>query len=236
MVEGMRYQAEDPRVSKGPALIDWMYRYEPVLEFILSRGEPLQILDFGCGNVGLGSVYAEPYYGIDIAPIRPEVQNLIPIHDVHPFDLNRKFDLVCAMDVLEHVPVSERPRFFDALKRLSRKWIVFSYPTIETGRLFDIETLAVFARQSSLPEWLTEHLALDHPDPTAVDAELTRLGLGVTRRFNTTNRLFHYLGCIGVSVEGVWKVKLLNDIRLLRRALESAPEIASYREVIFAEV
>lgn len=232
----MRYRADDPRISKGPALLDWMYRYEPVLDFLLSYEAPLQVLDFGCGNVGLGSVYSAPYHGIDLVPIRPEVPNLTPIDGVHPFDLDRQFDLVCAMDVLEHIPPGDRPRFFDTLKRLSRKSIWFSYPTLETGRLFDIETLAVFSRQGALPEWLPEHLALEHPDPDFVTAELDRIGVTVVRRFRATNRLFHYLGCIGVSVEGIWKVKLLNDIHLLTRALEASSDIASYREFVLAEV
>lgn len=234
----MRYTYEDGRVSKGPALIDWMYRYEPVLDCILQAATPLEILDFGCGNNGLGAVYAEPYYGIDLVPIRPAVPNMIPIDGVHPFELERQFDLVCAMDVLEHIPVPERPRFFDTLKRISRKWVVFSYPTIETGRLIDIETLAIFSGgpPENVPDWLVEHLALEPPDPAVVTAQLERAGLRIVKQFSNTNRLFHYLGCIGVSVEGMWKIKLLNDIHLLQKAWEHAVEAAMYRQFVFAEV
>ena len=232
----MRYAATDSRLSQSPSAIDWLYRYEPVLDFMFEVG-CYDVLDFGSGNVGLGSVFAGSYYGIDIIPIHPAVPNLIPIEDIHPFDLTQQFDLVCAMDVLEHIPVQERTQFWQTLKRISRKWIILSYPTSTTGRLFDVETLSFFSRGTqSIPPWLLEHLAQEHPDPNQVSAAIQSLNLKILRRINHTNRLWHYLGCIGVAVEGPWKIKILNDIHIMSEALSHVEELATYREVLILEV
>lgn len=234
----MRYDASDARISKAPCPIDWMFRYEPVLDFITSTNDCADILDFGSGNVGLGSLFTGAYYGADVTPIQPQVENLIPITDSHPFDITKQFDLVCAMDVLEHIPVPERWTFFLTLKRVARKWIILSYPTNRGGRLFDIETLALFSGGSSrsIPPWLAEHLSWPHPDPDEVMAQIATAGLKVIRRMNHTNRLWHYLGCIGFSVEGPWKIKILNDIHIVNQALSATNDLATYREVVILEV
>ncbi len=189
-------------------------------------------------GTGLGSVFTGPYYGIDITPIHPEVPNLIPIEGVHPFEITQQFDLVCAMDVLEHIPPNDRGEFFRMLKRVSRKWVILSYPTNTAGRLFDIETLDFFSTGAppSIPSWLLEHLAQEHPDPKKVIQEIEALDLRIVRRINHTDRLWHYLGSIGVSVEGPWKIKILNDIHIVSDALSQVKDLATYREVLILEV
>jgi len=233
----MRYEFNNPLISSGPSLVDWMYRYEPVLDFILENGIAESILDFGCGNVGLGSVYLGRYYGIDITPIVPAVPNLIPINQSNPFDLREEFDLVCAMDVLEHIPVSERSRFFQTLRRITKRNAILSFPTSETGRMIDIETMALFCgnNRQSIPPWLLEHLSTAHPQVKETAEMLVDNNFKIVRRISNTSRLLHYLGCIGVQVQGEWKVKVLNDINIMNRILEGTSELATYREFFFVE-
>jgi len=229
----LRYELNHPMISRGPSLIDWMYRYEPVLDVLLEFGIDNDILDFGSGNVGLGCVWNLPYYGIDLNPIVPQVNNMIPINDVHPFKLQRQFQFICSMDVLEHVPIAERPQYLDHLKNLTRKWLMISYPTAEAGRLFDIETIPVLA--GAQPAWLFEHLSKPHPSSEQVFNWVDKSGLKLVRKWKTTNRLMHLLGLVGIQLQGTIKIKILNDIHYMNLCVDQMDDVAGYRETLLLE-
>jgi len=229
----LRYDLNHPMITREPSLIDWLFRYEPVLDVLLTLEIRDNILDFGSGNVGLGCVWNGPYYGVDVNPIMPQVPNLMPIEVSHPFELEGQFDFVCSMDVLEHIPPSERIRFFQTLRRVSKKWVMISFPTKETGRLMDIEAIPMMA--NSCPPWLFEHLAQPHPSLGEVFELIGQSGLRVIKRLRTTNRLMYLLGLIGLQVQGTMKVKLLNDIHYLNLMTQDE-KVATYRETILLEV
>jgi len=182
----MPYRMNDSRIAQGPSLVSEMARYEVVLDWIFQQAHPVRILDFGSGPIGLGSVYAGPYAGIDVTPIVPQVPNLHPIVGVHPFDLRVTVDLFCAIDVLEHIPPDARDRLFEVARRVGQRAVIVSYPTAASGRAFDIESLALFG--GCPPAWLVEHLAQPHPDTEWVARAIDRHGFRVVAYYRSTPR------------------------------------------------
>jgi hypothetical protein len=225
----------DPRIALGPSRLDWIMRYEPVLDFVLAYPDPLRILDFGSGHVGFGAVYAPPFAGIDLVPIVPAVPNLQPITGVHPFDVQATVDLICAMDVLEHIPPVDRDRFFATLRRVSARFVILSYPTAQNGRAMDLESTTWFGTE--MPSWLIEHLAHPHPDTEWVEQAVARHGFRSVAYYPTTPRLQHYLGCLPIDVAGASKIQWLNDFYQARMdAAHAASDHAFYRDVWVLEV
>jgi hypothetical protein len=221
-------------ISKQPVSIDWIYRYEPVLDFLLENHlEESKILDFGCGNVGLGSVFSGNYFGVDLAPITPEVPNLIRIDNVHPFSLNDPYDLVCAVDVMEHVPVQDRENFFQTMQKIVKKYLILAFPAGDVGCNFDVETATFINAGGNLPTWLLEHLALEHPHVESVLGMAKRYGFKLVKHVKNTHRIMHYLGCIGLFVGGDMKVTFMNDIHYLNELHKSENGMDMYRSVLF---
>ncbi len=231
------YTIDSPFLNLQQSSIDWLYRYEPILDFLVVH-ELLNadILDYGCGNIGLGSVFNGKYFGIDINPIVPEVANLTPIHHVHPYDLEKTFDVVCAVDVLEHIPLPERGLFFMTMRRITRRHLILTFPTREAGYQLDVETGMFLDSQGRLPDWLLEHLSLQHPGVDEIVKLACDSGFKMTSRLMNTHRIMHYLGCIGIHVSGPLKVKLLNEIHYLNVLHSQESALDMYRAILFLEV
>lgn len=97
---------------------------EAVVPFLLSCLRCRSVLDVGCGDGAWLSVFrangVEDTVGIDGEYVDLS-QILIPAdqfvrHDLtKPFALNRTFDLVCSMEVAEHLPESSADSFVDCL-------------------------------------------------------------------------------------------------------------------------
>lgn len=232
----LKYDADNPFISSQQVSIDWIYRYEPVLDFLLENQlTNSKILDYGCGNVGLGSVFSGEYFGIDLTPITPEVPNLKPINGVHPFSLQDTFDVVCAMDVMEHVPVNLREDFFVAMRRIARRYLILAFPTDGAGYQFDVETATFLNPNGNLPDWLLEHLAMDHPKLEFILELAGKHGFQLVRHVKNTHRLMHYLGCMGLFVGGRMKLRFMNDIHHINRLHQAENELEMYRSMLFLE-
>ena len=233
----MKYYKTNPLLNLQPVSIDWIYRYEPIFEFILDNHlSDSKILDYGCGNVGLGCVFTKEYFGIDLAPIQPAVSNLRPINGVHPFELQETFDLVCAVDVLEHIPVNQRAMFFQTMSRIVRRYLILTFPSAESGYRLDVETGTFLNFNGNLPDWLLEHLSLKHPRTDEVVSLASQHGFRLLRLVKNTHRVMHYLGCLGLYVGGDLKIQVLNDIHYLNHLHQSEEGIDMYRSVLFLEV
>lgn len=229
----MRYAMGDPRIAWGPSRLDWIIRYEPVLDWLLQADQPLRWLDFGCGPVGLGSVYTGPFLGIDAAPVTPQVPNLTLITGVDPLALDLRVDGVSAMDVLEHLSPADRPALFRTLRRVSMGRVFVSYPTADGGRALDIESLAWFG--PAPPDWLIEHLAWPHPATADVAAWIDAAGFRVVSYCRMTPRTQHALGCVLGSVAGLDKALWLNECHAFRHFAWPA-DVPCYRDLWILEV
>lgn len=231
----MIYKLNDPRISGIPARIDWLMRYEPVLNFIITHPEIDTILDYGCGPLGLGSVYAGRYFGIDLQPLNPIAQNVIPINGIHPFELKQEFDLVCAMDVLEHIPFNERKNFWETLRRITKRWAILGIPT---NHLFDLEYLSMISTdsQATIPDWLLEHLSHQMPDDQAVMQAIEEHGFHVLKSVPQLSRMEYYIGMLDHLISGEWKIRLLNDIHKVTTQDENNSGPDRYRKIWLIEV
>lgn len=100
----------------------------------LILGDVDSVLEFG-PNRGLTGAILK-YYGIDYlsADIHSEFIEPDFKKSILEFKSKRKFDMVCAFQVLEHNPPEDFPRHLDKLAMLSKKYVYISLPY--SGRWF----------------------------------------------------------------------------------------------------
>ncbi|MFV8224370.1 class I SAM-dependent methyltransferase [Christiangramia aquimixticola] len=121
--------------------IDWGFKYFSYLlriKTLVEKLQPSSILDIGCGEgrfLGLLDSKIERKVGVDLSerPIQfakafhPNIQ----FYSMDASYLKEEFDIVTAIEVLEHIPDNEIPHFFNILeKRLKNNGsIILSVPT-----------------------------------------------------------------------------------------------------------
>ena len=80
------------------------------------------------------------------------------------------YDLLAAIDVLEHVRVEERFKFLKELTRISRRYVLLNYPCKHT---FKAQELVFRATGNSL---VREHVEFELPDTDQIIAQMSNLG------------------------------------------------------------
>jgi ubiquinone/menaquinone biosynthesis C-methylase UbiE len=109
----------------------WYQLYE-ILEC-----KPRSILEIGVGSKVISNYFKNTpetkFIGLDIAEdLEPDIVGSI---NKIPLD-NKKFDVVCAFEVLEHLPYEEFKSCLSELMRVSNKYVLISLP--HWGRHFSI--------------------------------------------------------------------------------------------------
>jgi hypothetical protein len=131
-------------------------------------GPQTAILDVGCGEYGIATFLRGPQItGTDI--LDPEqVRSRIRYVPGSIIDLpfgDGEFEIVLAIDVLEHLPVELREKSVHELVRVASKTVVMTYPSSPGGRGVDEDFAKGLERSDQeMPEWLAEHLASPYPD------------------------------------------------------------------------
>ena len=143
----------------------------------------LRLLDLGAGPESLVEAVMPPWCELHRADVdtfgRGDITILLPGEPL-PF-ADAAFDVVLALEVLEHVPLPDRPLFLDECLRVSSRTVILSTP-LGTGTTRHIE--AVFHRVAerisgkTIP-FLEEHAAYGLPDPELTASALARLGAQV---------------------------------------------------------
>lgn len=84
--------------------------------------------------------------------------------DLHFAD--ESYDFVIALDVLEHIPVSDRERFLQEICRVAKKGLVLTFPHHTENDSMPDEKLRSFyiAAESDPPIWIDEHIDCTLPD------------------------------------------------------------------------
>ncbi|KAJ57098.1 hypothetical protein ACMU_00995 [Actibacterium mucosum KCTC 23349] len=105
----------------------------PPIQFGLDKFEPNSCLDVGCGTGALLDFLTRS--GVDtilgVDGIRPEATMLDPKDYVQgdleqPLELNRHFDLVVCLEVVEHVDPTNTGTIFESISRHAKNRILFS--------------------------------------------------------------------------------------------------------------
>ena len=168
-------------ILRGPQM-NHLMRVAPVIALVREcRGG--ELLDVGSGSVGIrpwiGSSWRVTTLDIDFADYGaatgPDARSeRAVVGDVRqlPFQ-DRTFDVVVAIDLLEHVASEDRPRALEEMIRVTRRRLIVACPTGAAALAVD-ERLA--ARLRFVPGWIQEHLEQGFPDANEVAAALEQHG------------------------------------------------------------
>jgi hypothetical protein len=111
--------------------------------------------------------------------VRPWGELIRPENGPLPFK-DGSFDVVVALDVLEHVIPEERPFFLAETARVASRALVLSFPVHEASEVEE------FVLGLTGNPWLAEHRIFGLPRPADVEAVLDTLGLDHTRHPNAS--------------------------------------------------
>ena len=187
-VERLRATLSDlARRWLGIRQLGHLVRFEPVLELILSTAPAGTVLDVGSGSEGITTLLPPGWQATaldaDFSDYVPTASSprLTPgqmLGDVRsmPFD-DRAFDVVVAVDLLEHVPPVDRQRAVSEMCRVSRRRAVIACPVGEAALAAD-QRLAerIAARGRPMPGWLVEHLDHGFPEIRTITEAASRFG------------------------------------------------------------
>jgi SAM-dependent methyltransferase len=223
--------ADAGRRLLGSRQINHLVRFEPVLELI--RGAPTQgltLLDVGSGSRGIGALLpagwevtsvdanfedygAAPGSGEGLGRVIGDVRAL-------PF-VDSAFDVVVAVDLLEHVPAEGRAQAVREICRVAKARAVMAFPAGEAALAADRRLAQnLSARGRAVPPWLVEHL--DHGFPEVAKIVAVAAPFGAVRVAGNESITAHERL---VWAELHYAPALV--LRLLSRALE--PMLASDR-------
>ena len=128
------------------------------------------VLDVGSGPQGLARFLRRTIVGVDIG-FGGEVEKstesfLLPVRAsaTHLPFRDRSFDAVVSMDMLEHIPRSDRPRAVSELFRVGRSLVVLGFPFGKASQDFDETALQEEKFRGLALNWRTEHVGYRLPD------------------------------------------------------------------------
>jgi hypothetical protein len=136
-----------------------LIRYAPVLHLIreLRSGT---VLDVGSGEIVMAELLDQRWQVTALEYKVPDaLRNRADVHVVEgdarslPF-CNREFDVVVAVDVLEHIPPEDRQTVLRELARVAARRLIVAGPAGDAARRADA---FVAAHYEVLPGWLEEH-------------------------------------------------------------------------------
>lgn len=92
-----------------------------------------------------------------------ENSDMIIPGDKLPFK-NNSFDVVCSIDVLEHLPKKDRARFVKELERVAKKRIIMSFPIGTTQhKAYELQTQKWLESKKKDVTYLKEHIKFGLP-------------------------------------------------------------------------
>lgn len=144
------------------------------------------LLDVGCGRFGVAAFLK----GVEIVGVdksaQPEDRRAgfaFQRGDITalPF-LDRSFNLVSSIDVLENLPLALHEKAIGELVRVASRALLIACPHGQTARICDEEFLSACERVSRpAPAWLSEHQKENYPEASIV-AEQVRKAANQTGR------------------------------------------------------
>lgn len=226
----------------GVRQFNHLARFEPVLALLIELNperRAMTVLDVGSGSSGVTSLlpgewattaldanfddYAPPRRRRALAPnqVVGDVRSL-------PF-ADSSFDVVVALDLLEHVPPEDRVRAASEICRVSRRRAVIAGPAGSNALAADRELAGeLVSKGRTVPGWLVEHLDYEFPDAREIEASCAPYG--TVRTYQSDNIVARTRVVAAeqrIVSAAVLRLACIPTERLLRSRHESARRIAS---------
>jgi SAM-dependent methyltransferase len=239
----------------GGRQLGQLVRAQPVLELVRELGCG-ELLDVGSGGLGLADMLDSRWkvtaldtafddYGAWRRGRAPQTRATRVLGDVRrlPFP-DDSFDVVVALDLLEHLAPADRPIALSELGRVARRRVIAAAPAGAAALEADRE-LAAGLR--SPPPWLHEHLANGFPYPDDIIVPLRAVGvvreipnesidahLRLTRRelsvaWYLPTRLAARILAAGLRDDRPWATRFLRRVR-------GGDRLPVYRSIVVAEL
>jgi hypothetical protein len=196
-------------------VLNHLLRYAPVLDALRAL-DATTLLEVGSGSRGIMAYkpgrlrvtacdVAFDDYGSERALRNAPVTRVqASVLDL-PF-ADAAFDVVLALDLLEHVPPADRPRAVAELRRVAGRTLIVGCPTGAPALRAD-ERLARWIRlvRRPSPGWLDEHLRHGFPEP----GDLVAWADGAEVRVLANEHAWtHLVVCSLEATPGLWRVPL----------------------------
>lgn len=225
--------SEADGANRAPEHLNWALRYVPLLP-VASAANGL-VLDAGAGAAGLATYLPQlPTVAVDLkfsGPPRASLGGVCASVLRLPFP-DKAFSTTIACDLFEHLDPEARPGALRELLRVTRTVAIVAFPS-GTKAMGDDEWLARRLRwlRRPLPDWLVEHLALDHPVASDVSSwcdadaklEISKNSNGVLHRWILLLELLPLVGRLMSRVSWQRSVRRLGSVLHLGR---------TYRDVV----
>lgn len=180
-------------------MLHQLARFSAIVPLIEQMGQGL-VLDVGSGSEGIASWLGHSWNvtaidrTFDIAgamrgPRRNESLKIAGNATDLPFP-DSTFDVVLALDVLEHVDPTQRTRALSEIVRVARRRAIVACPTGRAALTADARLAdRLRARGMPPPTWLAEHLEHGFPEPEELCRALE--GSGALRVLGNENLRWH---------------------------------------------
>jgi len=161
-------------------MLNHLVRYEPVVRLVREVSGK-RVLEVGSGSEGLARWLGDEreVTAVDLAfsDQRAAGERVTADARALPFP-DAAFDVVVALDLLEHVPPSDRPRVLGELARTARLRLIVGCPTGEAALDVDRRLARMLDRrgESYGGSWLEEHLEHGFPKASELAAALGEYG------------------------------------------------------------
>ena len=154
----------------GPHQLNHLVRFEPVLGLLRTGGG--RVLDVGSGTAGVTQLLWAEWtttaldvaFGDQVGDGPPRSARVLG--DVRRLPMpDNSFDVVVALDLLEHLHRDDRGQAVSELCRVARRQTIIACPTGEAAFEADRRLAShLGSRGREKPEWLAEHLDRGFPD------------------------------------------------------------------------
>lgn len=163
-------------------MLNQILRYEPVVE-LCTATHGSRLLEVGSGAHGISrylgngwsltacDIAFDDYGAEDSGAIDPRVDRVVGSVLDLPF-ADGAFDVVVALDLLEHLPSAHRPLALSELRRVTATRLIAGCPAGAAALVADQRLASFYDRilRRPRPQWLEEHLDNGFPDPAELQA------------------------------------------------------------------
>lgn len=161
-------------------MLNHLVRYEPVVRLVREAGGET-VLEVGSGDEGLAKWLADErrVTAVDLAFERASGRGDRLVADARELPYgDATFDVVVALDMLEHVTADDRPRVLTELVRTARRRLIVGCPTGAAALEVDKRLARMLDRrgESYAGSWLAEHLANGFPESFELTSPLQAYG------------------------------------------------------------